>query len=180
MLEVELARRVSEPAALWRLEGLQRELASLNVAAANEAERVAIRSVAVRAERFATIAARHRSAHSVAPPVALTKTGPMVAPPVMPGPATPAYGVAPQAVTGELRTVVSKTQRADSPRYALVDSQGRVTTFVTPQVGMDLTPLVGKQVSVTGAQGYLPTIGRSTVSATRVAQLPPAAAPLVR
>ena len=41
-----------------------------------------------------------------------------------------------------------------------MDEQNTVMVFVTPQAGVDLAPLVGQQVSVRGAQGYMPEYKR--------------------
>ncbi|MFM8379475.1 MAG: hypothetical protein ACKOB1_09155 [Planctomycetia bacterium] len=61
-------------------------------------------------------------------------------------------------MTGRLATVVSR--RPDAPRWAIVDEQNTVLVFVTPQTGLNLAPLVGQQVSVRGAQGYMPEYKR--------------------
>ena len=50
--------------------------------------------------------------------------------------------------------------RPNAPRWAIVDEQNTVLVFVTPQSGLNLAPLVGQQVSVRGAQGYMPEYKR--------------------
>ena len=76
--------------------------------------------------------------------------------------------------TGRLATVVSR--RPDAPRWALVDGNNNVLVFVNPQPGVNLAPLVGQQVSVRGARGYMPEYKRPYLVATearpRVAQAP--------
>jgi len=76
--------------------------------------------------------------------------------------------------TGRLATVVSR--RPDAPRWALVDGNNNVVVFVNPQPGVNLAPLVGQQVSVRGARGYMPEYKRPYLVATearpRVAQAP--------
>jgi hypothetical protein len=80
--------------------------------------------------------------------------------------------------TGRLATVISR--RPDAPRWALVDADNNVLAFVAPQPGVNLAPLVGQQVSVRGARGYMPEYKRPDLVAsearTRLATLPPAAA----
>ena len=83
--------------------------------------------------------------------------------------------------TGRLATVISR--RPDAPRWALVDTNNNVLAFVAPQPGVNLAPLVGQQVSVRGARGYMPEYKRPYLVAsearTRLATLPtpaPAAA----
>jgi uncharacterized protein YgiM (DUF1202 family) len=77
--------------------------------------------------------------------------------------------------TGRLATVISR--RPDAPRWAVVDNANNVIAFVTPQPGVDLGPLVGQQVSVRGARGYMPEYKRPYLVASearvRMAALPP-------
>jgi hypothetical protein len=85
--------------------------------------------------------------------------------------------------TGRLATVVSR--RPDAPRWALVDGNNNVLVFVNPQPGVNLAPLVGQQISVRGARGYMPEYKRPYLVATearpRVAQTaPPPRADLTR
>jgi len=76
--------------------------------------------------------------------------------------------------TGRLATVVSR--RPDAPRWALVDEQNNVLVFVTPQAGVNMAPLVGQQVTVRGARGYMPEYKRpymvATEARTRLAATP--------
>jgi hypothetical protein len=62
-----------------------------------------------------------------------------------------------------------------------VDDVNNVIAFVTPQPGVDLGPLVGQQVSVRGARGYMPEYKRPCLVASearvRIASMP---APLAR
>jgi hypothetical protein len=102
-----------------------------------------------------------------------------VRPGVMPGGA-PAGGqptwTPPDQVetTGRLATVVSR--RPDAPRWALVDEHNNVLAFIAPQAGVNLAPLVGQQVSVRGARGYMPEYKRPYLVAaearTRIASVP--------
>lgn len=79
--------------------------------------------------------------------------------------------------TGRLATVVSR--RPDAPRWALVDEQNNVLVFVAPQTGLDMSPLVGQQVTVRGARGYMPEYKRPYLVASearpRIAAVPPPA-----
>jgi hypothetical protein len=76
--------------------------------------------------------------------------------------------------TGRLATVISR--RPDAPRWALVDGSNNVLVFVTPQPGVNLAPLVGQQVTVRGAKGYMPEYKRPYLVAsearTRMAAVP--------
>ena len=78
--------------------------------------------------------------------------------------------------TGRLATVISR--RPDAPRWAVVDETNNVLAFVTPQPGIDLGSLVGQQVSVRGARGYMPEYKRPYLVASearvRIASVPAA------
>jgi hypothetical protein len=84
--------------------------------------------------------------------------------------------------TGRLATVVSR--RPDAPRWAIVDENNTVLAFVAPQAGVNLAPLVGQQVSVRGAQGYMPEYKRPYLVASearpRLAVAPPASGDITR
>jgi hypothetical protein len=70
---------------------------------------------------------------------------------------------------GTLRPVVSR--RPEAPRYALVDSEGDVVTFITPSTGVNLQPYIGQRIGVVGTRGYMPEFKRAHVTAARVAPL---------
>jgi hypothetical protein len=76
--------------------------------------------------------------------------------------------------TGRLATVVSR--RPDAPRWAIVDENNTVLAFVAPQAGVNLAPLVGQDVAVRGARGYMPEYKRPYVVASE-ARVRIAAAP---
>lgn len=70
---------------------------------------------------------------------------------------------------GTLRPVVSR--RAEAPRYALVDADGEVVTFITPSTGVNLQPYIGQRIGVIGTRGYMPEFKRAHVTAARVTPL---------
>lgn len=67
---------------------------------------------------------------------------------------------------GILRTVVSR--RRDAPRYALVDKNNDVVSFITPSPGVNLQPFIGRMVGVTGTRGFMVDYKRDHVTAARV------------
>ena len=71
--------------------------------------------------------------------------------------------------TGMLKPVVS--QRPKAPKFALVDDQGKVVSFVTPTAKLDLNQYVGRRVGVHGSRGYMPEYRRAHVTAGRVTPL---------
>lgn len=164
-LEIALATIVAERPALWRFDALEAEASALLIAAEDEPQRQAVRVIADRIDRFATLGRRHRDARG-------TKPAPQVAAKPKPSPSRPTDATKPKPkydAVGELRAVVSK--RADAPTYALVDENGKVTTLVTPSPDLDLAPLVGKRIGVRGARGFMPAYRREHLTANRVAPL---------
>ena len=75
---------------------------------------------------------------------------------------------------GRLATVVSR--RPDAPRWAIVDANNNVLVFVTPSTSVNLAPMVGQQITVRGAKGYMPEYKRPYVVASQ-AQLRMATSP---
>jgi hypothetical protein len=187
-LELALATIVVERPSVWRFEPLEAEAASLLVAAPSEADRQAVRDIADRIDRFATIGDRYRAGRGSTDAVAQSgwrQSGPRpganglaiaepnggfdgaanLAPDVRRTKATTPNGSA----EGVLRPVVSA--RPGAPTFALVDDRGRVTTLVTPSPGVDLTALVGKRLSIDGAPGFVPEYNRPHMTAERVTPL---------
>jgi len=67
---------------------------------------------------------------------------------------------------GLLKPVVS--HREHSPRYALVDDDGSVISFVTPTPDINLKPYIGRRIGVNGTRGFMPEFRRAHVTASRV------------
>ena len=71
--------------------------------------------------------------------------------------------------TGTLRPVISR--RHDTPRFAIVDTQGEVRSFVSPAPGVNLQSYLGQQVGLEGTRGYMPSLRRPHITAQRVVPL---------
>lgn len=67
---------------------------------------------------------------------------------------------------GRLKPVVSEDTTA--PRFALVDDQGAVVSFVTPTPDINLQPYVGMRIGVNGSRGFMPEYRTAHVTAARV------------
>jgi hypothetical protein len=191
-IDLALSLAVTGPSASWNLGPLRERLRVVATRAGSENERLRAQAIDARLARFEEIQGRQRSlvAAETAPEPSPLRLGAMwsslealgsrpVRPGVLPG-GRPADGqptwTPPDQVevTGRLATVVSR--RPDAPRWAIVDERNTVLTFVTPQSGVNLAPLVGQQVSVRGAKGYMPEYQRPYVVAsearTRMAAAP--------
>ena len=82
--------------------------------------------------------------------------------------ATAAPNTSPYKAVGRLGWFSQRPEGC--PPYALVDEQGKIVSYVTPQPGVDLKPYINKQVGVNGTSGvYIggnqraPHIGASAV-----------------
>lgn len=84
-------------------------------------------------------------------------------------PATTAASSTGADESGKLMPVVS--QRPGAPRYALVNTDRQVVSFVTPAPGVNLQPYVGQQVSITGERGYAAELKKPTITAAQVTPL---------
>ena len=190
-IDLALSLAVTGPSSGWNLPPLRDRLRLAAARANSEGERTRAQAIDARLARFEAIQAGQQTL--VAGPAgdpsplriggmwsSLSALGSRpIRPGVMPG-GTPAGGqptwTPPDQIerTGRLATVVSR--RPDAPRWALVDEHNNVLTFVTPQAGVNLVPLVGQQVSVRGAKGYMPEYKRDYVVAaearTRIASVP--------
>jgi uncharacterized protein YraI len=62
-----------------------------------------------------------------------------------------------------------RAPKIGAPRYALVDENGKVRSYVTPAPGISLRPYLGRQVAVTGSRGYMPEQKAQHLTARRVA-----------
>ena len=193
-IDLALSVAVAGPSDSWNLPQLRERLRLAATRTASTPERLRADAIDARIARFETILAKQQ-ALAAGPP---TDSSPLrlgtmwsslggvgsrpIRPGVLPG-GTSADGrpdwTPPDVseTTGRLATVVSR--RPDAPRWALVDGNNNVVVFVNPQPGVNLAPLVGQQVSVRGARGYMPEYTRPYLVATearpRVAQAPPSA-----
>lgn len=191
-IDLALSLAVTGPSDAWNLAPLRERLRLVASRAQSEHERMRAQAIDARLSRFEEIQARQRALVSAdtAADTSPLRLGAMwsslsalgsrpVRPGVLPGGRTadgqPTWTPPDQVeVTGRLATVVSR--RPDAPRWAIVDERNTVLTFVTPQAGVQLAPLVGQQVSVRGAKGYMPEYQRPYLVAsearTRMAAVP--------
>ncbi|MFM8414887.1 MAG: hypothetical protein ACKOCX_09195 [Planctomycetota bacterium] len=179
-IDLALSLAVAGPSEQWNLAPLRERLRLAAARATSDDERTRAMAIDTRLSRFEAIQARQQA---IAPPAAadasplrlggmwssLSAVGTRpVRPGVLPG-GRPADGrpdwTPPDQMetTGRLATVISR--RPDAPRWAVVDSNNDVLAFVTPRPGVSLAPLVGQQVTVRGARGYMPEYQRPYVVA---------------
>lgn len=192
-IDLALSLAVAGPSDDWNLPPIRDRLRLAATRATTAEERTRAEAIDARLARFEQIQSRQLAILS--PPAAEAsplRLGGMwssldslgtrpVRPGVLPG-GRPAGGQTDwtppdqMETTGRLATVISR--RPDAPRWALVDGTNNVLVFVTPQPGVNLAPLVGQQVTVRGAKGYMPEYKRPYLVAsearTRMASVPTA------
>jgi len=192
-IDLALSLAVTGSSADWNLAPLRERLRIVSARAASPAERTRAQAIDARLARFEAIQSGQKALAQTAPgsaePVriggmwsSLSALGSRpIRPGVLPGGAPaggqPTWTPPDQAeTTGRLATVISR--RPEAPRWALVDDQNNVIVFVTPQPGVNLAPLVGQQVTVRGAKGFMPEYKRPYLVAaearTRIATAPSA------
>ncbi|MBA63844.1 MAG: hypothetical protein CMJ76_15935 [Planctomycetaceae bacterium] len=64
-----------------------------------------------------------------------------------------------------------RASRNDAPEYAIVDAQGEVQVFVTPQPGLNLSTYLRRHVGVFGRRGYLYRLKTQHLTVTRIVDL---------
>jgi hypothetical protein len=191
-IDLALSLAVTGPAEAWNLAPVRERLRQVAARAATDTDRTRVEAIDARINRFEAIQSRHRTLASAPTPAADPSLqlggmwsslsaigGRPVRPGVMPGGASadgqPTWTPPDMTETsGRLATVVSR--RPDAPRWAVVDQSNNVIAFVTPQAGVNLAPLVGQDVAVRGARGYMPEYKRPYVVASE-ARVRIAAAP---
>ena len=191
-IDLALSLAVTGPAEAWNLAPVRERLRQAAARTSTDIDRTRVEAIDARISRFETIQSRHRTLAAAPTPAADPSLqlggmwsslsaigGRPIRPGVMPGGA-PADGQptwTPPDMTetsGRLATVVSR--RPDAPRWAVVDQSNNVIAFITPQAGVNLAPLVGQDVAVRGARGYMPEYKRPYVVASE-ARVRIAAAP---
>jgi hypothetical protein len=191
-VDLELSLALAGPSEDWNLEPIRDRLRLAAARATTGEERTRAEAIDTRLARFEAIKARQvvLTQGPAGDPSPL-RLGSMwsslsavgsrpVRPGVLPG-GRPADGrpdwTPPDQIetTGRLATVISR--RPDAPRWALVDGENNVLVFVTPRPGGSLAPLVGQQVTVRGAEGYMPEYKRPYLVASEARPRIAAAAP---
>ncbi len=196
-VDLALSLAVTGPTESWNLAPVRERLRQIAARATTPGDRTRVEAIDARIARFEAIQGRHKTLAAAATPAgaapaadsalqlggmwsSLSSIGNRpIRPGVLPGGGSadgrPAW-TPPDLTetTGRLATVVSR--RPDAPRWAVVDQSNNVIAFVTPQTGVNLAPLVGQEVAVRGARGYMPEYKRPYVVASE-ARVRIAAAP---
>ncbi len=184
-LERELSIMLAEESTVWEFGELRRSAQALLDEAVSTSDRVRARRILGKIDRLEDIKQRRIAVASrlIDTPGPRASRDPMSElSRAAPGPAFDRPNRRPSPVSqepvgagraeagfagiGTLRPVVSR--RPNAPRYALVDQNGKVSSFVSPTGGLNLQPYVGRRIGVTGNRGFMPQYSRPHVTAQRV------------
>lgn len=193
-IDLSLSLAVAGPSDGWNLPQLRERLRLAAARTSSKPDRLRADAIDARIARFEAIQSKQQALAAGPPADPSLRLGSMwsslggvgsrpIRPGVLPG-GGPADGKptwTPPDVTettGRLATVVSR--RPDAPRWALVDGNNNVIVFVNPQPGVNLAPMVGQQVAVRGARGYMPEYKRPYLVATEARPRVAAAVPAVQ
>ncbi len=81
----------------------------------------------------------------------------------MPSPVVPPGAASRYDAVGKLTSV--RSQRPNAPPFALIDASGLPVAFVTPAPGVNLQPMLGHQIGVSGSRGYMPEFQKPHITA---------------
>jgi hypothetical protein len=168
-LDRELATMVAEEPTVWAFDDVMLEAEDLLHQAQTAVERGMAEVLLRKLDRFVAIQKHHTAIASrrrdvdisrrrvVAPArVAETRT------PALPGDGT---------FDGVGRLTPVRSEKLNSPRYALMDEAGDVRCYVTPAAGVPLGHYVGQRIGVNGTRGYIPEQRAYHIMAQHVAPL---------
>jgi hypothetical protein len=89
---------------------------------------------------------------------AMTTAAPLTASAAFAGTGSPHYDA-----VGLLANV--RSVRPNAPQFVLLDANRTPIAFVTPAPGLNLRPLVGQQVGISGTRGYMPEFRKPHITA---------------
>ena len=199
-LELLLSQMVSQPPSLWELDPIKAEATDLLTKTNSPAERVHLRDLISRINRFDNVQRDYKSSNSGSiTPLGnhttenriLEQNSGFNSAPVEDQVARVVDNVR-QRVQQDLRSAqplaratnetkplydaVGKlkpvvSKREQAPPYALVNDKGDVVSFVTPTPDLNLQPYVGRHIGIHGNRGFMPEYRKAHVTAGRVSPI---------
>jgi len=169
-IDLALSRMVTEEPRQWNLKPLKLRTEEILSQAPTAVERGRARLLLGRIERFEDV--QHRAvALSSAQATIERRRGQVdqVREARRAGPVSTPINSSRYDGVGRLAQIDSN--KPGGPSFALVDTAGRVRSYVTPAPGVNLRNYLGESVGITGTQGYLPDADRHHVTARRVTVL---------
>jgi len=179
-IDLALSATVVQDMATWRFDDLERRAERAMDRAQSADERDRARQLLDRIAKFEDIKRRNdaiagiitdsdrrrlqlTSLTTASMATASTATSSMMTTPSQPwnGGVRPAGSRRYDAV-GMLTTV--RSMRPHAPPFVLLDANRQPVAFVTPMPGVDLRPLVGHQIGVSGQRGYMPELKKPHIT----------------
>jgi len=176
-IDVELATIVVEPPAVWSFDSLRERTNVLLDQAPTAVQRGRARAMADKIARFEDIKQRREAVMALGNPI---DRAARFASGARPNDSTLDAKRADQLEIDGRFDGVGRLTQVDSPkhggpRYALVDADGKVRSYVTPAPGVKVQSYLGRPVGVIGTRGYVPEERTSHIMARRVMPLEPSA-----
>lgn len=169
-MDLALSLIVSGPVAQWNFDKLKAQSNQQLEQAQTALERGQARLITDEIARFEQLQQNYLALMAKTP---ASNTNPGAAVPLAVSRTNPLEKIPDFAGVGRLTPVVSK--RSGAPKYALTDVKGNVLMFVSPGLGVDLQPHVGKVVGVSGSRGFMPRLKKNHVNVSQVERLAPTA-----
>jgi len=167
-MDLALSLIVARPVAEWNFDALRTRAEQQLEGASTALDRGRARLICDEISRFEQLQANYLAITKKELPAPTQVNIPQTAPQQNPLEKIPDFdGV------GRLTPVVSR--KSGAPQYALTDVKGNVLMFVSPALGVDLQPHLGKIVGVSGSRGYMPRLKKNHVSVSQVERLAPTA-----
>lgn len=190
-LNLALSAMVAGEPQSWNFDGIRPRAKTLLHEAHSAAERREARELVKQIDRFSAIHERWKTAQaSDAPPpvdseaeeptgsrassetdIAAADAKDAAAEPSTDEPAALGYIELEQRYDGVGQLTEVVTKRAETPRFALLDSRGAARMYLTPAPGVNLRRLIGRKVGVTGRLGYLPEMKAQHIAVQRATRL---------
>lgn len=174
-MQVAVSAMAAQDVGRWNVDPLRLQLEAIRQQPLSETDQIEADRLQSRLDEFAALHRQAINSGSVAAaPAAPAATdsaavSPAAAPIVTPAPPS---AVASQPVydgSGWLVPVHSTKQIA--PPYALLDAEGNVIQYVSPEPGFNLHRYVRKQVGIYGQRGYIPSLNKQHLTAERIIEL---------
>lgn len=165
-IELELSLLATRPADQWRLDTLKNQVNELEQRAGTTIQRAESRRLAEKIADFDELAKRRENLASWKP--ARTDSGDNTASQLTadsvrtkPSPFAPNFDG-----QGKLLPVI--TANPKTPKYALMDADGKLIQYITPAPGLNLHRYLRKQIGVFGQTEFLPSLKAKHLTASRV------------
>lgn len=163
-LDLRLAMIVGESPETWSLEHLRTEAEAVLLDATTPTERGRARLLLKRIGRFEEIHLRYAQLDPASRPASARGQAATAS-----AAARPTYRAAGERVyDGVGRLTAVDASGVGQPRFALVDENGVVRSYVTAAPGLNLRHYLGYRVGITGTAGYMPEWQSRHLTARRV------------